>query len=87
MATPPSRKPAEHHGMADRKPIRFYPVSNIESCSRKLFIEEAQEVQIKVPYKAIQSLRFWVTLLESICEAYCFNDYSSLLILIFAITH
>lgn len=39
MATPPSRKPAEHHGMADRKPIRFYPLTNIESCSRKLFIE------------------------------------------------
>lgn len=29
MATPPSRKPSEHHGMADRKPIRYHPVTNI----------------------------------------------------------
>lgn len=37
MATPPSRKPSEHHGMADRKPVRFHPVASIESCSRRLF--------------------------------------------------
>lgn len=57
MATPPSRKPAEHHGMADRKPIRFHPVANIESCSRKLFIEE-QQTKCSYGSKAIQSLRF-----------------------------
>lgn len=44
MATPPSRKPSEHHGMADRKPIRYHPIASIEGCNRRLF---AEEVQIK----------------------------------------
>lgn len=37
MATPPSRKPSEHHGMADRKPIRHISIPSIEGCNRRLF--------------------------------------------------
>ena len=57
MATPPSRKPAEHNGMADRKPIRYHPISNIDSCSRRLFSED---IPVHVPQlaKQVRSLRF-----------------------------
>lgn len=43
--------------MADRKPIRYHPITNIESCSRRLFVEE---VPTHVPQlsKQVRSLRF-----------------------------
>lgn len=37
MATPPSRKPTEHSGMADKKPLRYHQISNMEGCTRRLF--------------------------------------------------
>ncbi len=57
MATPPSRKPTEHHGMADRKPVRYHPVSGIEGCSRRLFAEEVH-ISFAQDNRPIRNLRF-----------------------------
>lgn len=58
LATPPSHKRFEHHGMAERKPIRYHPIGSLEGCSRRLFTE-----QTYTPYQVstdnqIRNLRF-----------------------------
>jgi hypothetical protein len=41
LVTPPPRKPAPHHGMADRKLRKHEPVRMLEGCTRRLFAEES----------------------------------------------
>ena len=38
----PSKKPAEHHGMAEKKPYRYQTLNIVgaENCRRKLFSDE-----------------------------------------------
>ena len=60
MATPPS-KTSQHHGMADKKPIRFQPFeTNMVGCRRRLFPNENDiNASQSSQSTAIRSLRFW----------------------------